>query len=510
MNRFDKHEKGDKIKWAIIFTVVAALIVGFFAIVTKGFTQNDPKTWFSGERAEAATVRSGGAVEVTSGAKLASSGTNFSDILLGLPISTYMQDGQQYVNFPEVPSPVYDDICILSSEENRRWVIDGYRLYVLKNNRSYKVSHGYLSDHNWKNISVEDLLYNGMEYKNSATFSAGEYEFKYSVTFAFEEGATFLHKDLDISLTGKVTYSGDGVPLPETPSKTGYTFAGWYYDAEFTRPYDNQKITADTQLYAKFDAINYGITYNIQNWGDVNGKLSYTIADETYALPIPTRTGYNFMGWYDNANFTGEAITEIPKGSTGEKSFYAKFEICVYKVSFYVDGELYLEMDVEYGTRLVDLYLVDISTMTAVAFSLDSDMLTLYDANAAITNNMSLFTSNEFVIYAGLTYNIDGVETMDLLDYNSTLSNLRTPTKDGYTFDGWYYDAEYTQAVQSTDKLTSNKTIFAKFTEIPTVSSFWNKVGAFFHRWWWAFVAGGVAVAIIITVSVIETHKKKG
>jgi uncharacterized repeat protein (TIGR02543 family) len=36
-------------------------------------------------------------------------------------------------------------------------------------------------------------------------------------------------------------------------------------------------------------------------------------------------TGYDFGGWYDNADFTGEAITKIAKGSTGNKEFYAKW-----------------------------------------------------------------------------------------------------------------------------------------------------------------------------------------
>ena len=42
-------------------------------------------------------------------------------------------------------------------------------------------------------------------------------------------------------------------------------------------------------------------------------------------LPTPTRDGYTFDGWYDNAEFTGTAITEIPSGTTGNKEYYAKW-----------------------------------------------------------------------------------------------------------------------------------------------------------------------------------------
>ena len=504
MSRLDNHERKDRIKWAIVFLTVAALIVGFFAIVTKGFTQNDPKQWFSGEKV---TVKSGGAVEVTSGAKSAakSGAMNYSDINTYLTLTTYIENGKQYVTFPIFPGSVVDDICVLGSMEGDE-IFSSFDTFLYV--RGFKVSSSYLASYNYSNIPVEDLLYEHIENKSNTTFSAGNYSFEYRTRFTDAAGVQHIGSRVyTFNIKGVVEYSGDGVPLPETPSKAGYVFAGWYYDEAFTRPYDNQKITADTQLYAKMEAINYSIMYNIQGWGEVNGKLSYTIADETYTLPIPTRTGYNFIGWYDNSNFTGEPITEIPQGSMGDKTYYAKFEIQVFKVTFYVDGEIYLEMDIEYGTRLIDLYLVDQATMTAVAFSLDSNMLTAYDMGALITDDLSLFAANDFVIYAGLTYNIDGVETMDLLDYNSTLSDLRVPEKDGYTFDGWYYDSEYKNAVKSTDKLTQNKTIYAKFTATP--KTFWQNVGAFFKQWWWCFAVGFGGIVVITVISVIVEQKKK-
>lgn len=337
---------------------------------------------------------------------------------------------------------------------------------------------------------------------NPVAMQSGTYDLYFTYYYDHRTNPTTL-----TSNTITFTIEEPSLPLLETPSKHGYTFAGWYYDEALTNPYDGGKITADTKLYAKMDVIQYSVSYNANN-GTVSGKTGYNIESETYTLPIPTRTGYTFKGWYTSEDFSGAAVSSIPKGSTGDKAFYAKWEIQVFKVSFYVDGELYLEMDVEYGTKLVDLYLVDSVTLQAVAFSLDSSMLTTYDTNSKITNDLSLFASKDFVVKAGLTYNIDGVETMDLLDYNSTLSDLRTPTKDGYTFDGWYYDAEYTQAVKSTDKLTSNKTIFAKFTEIPP-ETFGDKVAAFFSDWWWCFAVGGAAVIAIVVFSILYTQKRK-
>ena len=44
------------------------------------------------------------------------------------------------------------------------------------------------------------------------------------------------------------------------------------------------------------------------------------------ALPIPTKTGYTFAGWYEDPEFSGNPVTDIPTNSTGELTFYAKWQ----------------------------------------------------------------------------------------------------------------------------------------------------------------------------------------
>lgn len=53
-------------------------------------------------------------------------------------------------------------------------------------------------------------------------------------------------------------------------------------------------------------------------------------------LPTPSRTGYTFLGWYDNADFESEAVTSISADATGDKAFYAKFAI-EYSITYH-DG----------------------------------------------------------------------------------------------------------------------------------------------------------------------------
>ncbi len=72
------------------------------------------------------------------------------------------------------------------------------------------------------------------------------------------------------------------------------------------------------------------ITYTIHlasNDGTEYSDETYTVESETITLPTDvTREGYTFGGWYETNEFTGDPKTEVPQGSTGDKTFYAKWD----------------------------------------------------------------------------------------------------------------------------------------------------------------------------------------
>ena len=111
----------------------------------------------------------------------------------------------------------------------------------------------------------------------------------------------------------------------KNPTKKGYTFAGWYNGSKKIKTIKKGS-AGDITLTAKWTAIKYKITYKL-NSGKNNSKnpKSYKITTSTIKLNSPTRKGYNFKGWYDNAKFKGKKITTITKGSTGDMTLYAKW-----------------------------------------------------------------------------------------------------------------------------------------------------------------------------------------
>jgi uncharacterized repeat protein (TIGR02543 family) len=127
------------------------------------------------------------------------------------------------------------------------------------------------------------------------------------------------------------TYEAEGteaITLP-IPLKDGYTFGGWFDNSEFT----GEAVTeipagsiGNKAFYAKWDVIVYSIIYHL-NEGTGAENSTYTIESETITLPVPTRAGYDFLGWFISDRFSGVAVTEIAHGSTGNKNFYAKWEL---------------------------------------------------------------------------------------------------------------------------------------------------------------------------------------
>ncbi|MDX9769044.1 MAG: InlB B-repeat-containing protein, partial [Tenuifilaceae bacterium] len=149
----------------------------------------------------------------------------------------------------------------------------------------------------------------------------------YTITYNADGGThdnpeNFTIEDLDITLANA--------------TKDGYTFAGWFNNAGLTGEAVTQ-ITeiGDVELWAKFEAIVYNITYHADGGTHANPE-NFTIEDSEVTLAEASKDGYNFLGWFDNAELTGDAVTQITE--IGNVELWAKFEAIVYNITYHADG----------------------------------------------------------------------------------------------------------------------------------------------------------------------------
>ncbi|MBR1629784.1 MAG: InlB B-repeat-containing protein, partial [Lachnospiraceae bacterium] len=142
--------------------------------------------------------------------------------------------------------------------------------------------------------------------------------------------------------------------------RKGYAFTGWNtksngkgttYKNKATVKNLSAKAGAQVSLYAQWQKQKYTITYKLSNGKNNKGNPAYyEITSATITLKNPSRKGYAFKGWYTDSKFKKKA-TGIKKGSTGNKTFYAKWAANTYYVVFHGNGSNSGKMSKKYTCK---------------------------------------------------------------------------------------------------------------------------------------------------------------
>ena len=329
---------------------------------------------------------------------------------------------------------------------------------------------------------------------------------KTSYTVTFMDGANVLDlnpKTYDIET--------DTFDLP-VPTKQHYNFMGWYKDTDFTQSAQSVELgtTGNLVFYAQFTLKNYGITYHLYDGENSNGNPSTYNLETTLPITLasPKKDGFNFLGWYGDANYTGEAITAITE-IAGDVTLYAKWEeitdvpeecvhvdanddlLCDKCEEPYDDGpNQTVEPETEYDITYKDgeatltlepaIYKVGEVTTLPLAEKAHHHFLGWYttatfdegtkieEISAAQTGDLVLYAKFEAVVYtityhlAGGTNSEDNPDTYTVNDSDLIFAN---PTKEGHSFAGWYTDALYKNGVSSLNGKSGNLVLYAKWVQ---------------------------------------------
>jgi len=128
---------------------------------------------------------------------------------------------------------------------------------------------------------------------------------------------------------------GTAIGTLPTPTRTGYTFGGWFSAQTGGTQYTaTSTLSANATAYARWTATSYTITYD-SNGGSAVPNGTYTIESPAVTLPTATRTGYNFAGWEMPGSV--DIVTVLPTGSIGNRSFTAKWDIVNYNIVYQLD-----------------------------------------------------------------------------------------------------------------------------------------------------------------------------
>ena len=232
------------------------------------------------------------------------------------------------------------------------------------------------------------------------------------------------------------------VTLP-TPTRTGYTFLGWTGEG-ITTPQPNVTIpkgsTGDKTYIENWELTEYNITMDL-NGGSGQEKVVYTMTDEDFELPTPTRNGYEFVGWTGEGITTPQTSVIIPKGSTGNKAYTANWQVIEYTITLDTNGGPVVS-PIKYTVE--DLFTLPYILRPGYEFAgwtldgsgmLPFTPLIIYPGTTGDLHYKAEWRLAEYTI----TMDLDGGSGQEKVVYTITDEDfeLPTPTRNGYEFVGW-------------------------------------------------------------------------
>jgi len=188
------------------------------------------------------------------------------------------------------------------------------------------------------------------------------------------------------------------------------------------------------------------ITYGL--FGGTNNVGNPASYESTTELPVtlldPTKEGYTFVAWYDNGDFIGDPVTEIPLGTTTDEAVYAEFTINSYALQFTDHDDTVLQTaDYEFGADTSGVTAPADPTRTGYVFNVWGSSVPA-TMPASVVTIQATYTAEQHTI----TFESNGGTAVTTLtqDTDSVVTQPIDPTFAGYTFVDWYNEVGLTTA----------------------------------------------------------------
>lgn len=299
----------------------------------------------------------------------------------------------------------------------------------------------------------------------TATVKVTVFNPKYTVSFDSNGGSGSF-----ASITVEKTKQYGTLP---TPTRKGYTFAGWYTaksGGTLITATSTVSISQNTTLYARWTANKYTITLDGNGGTPAKPTVTGVYESPLGTLPVATRPGYNFDGWYTAAEggtkITSATVYTLTNGTT----YYAHWSLASFTVTFDAVGGTASKPNItvtftgKYG---------ELPMATRPGFEFDGwymgkngegEMITA-DSVVNIVKDTILYAkwnANTYTISFDVNGGIGGYEDRDIL-FDSPYGSLPIPGKPGYAFVGWYTELEGGTRVTDITKVfvPSNHTLYA-------------------------------------------------
>ena len=252
-------------------------------------------------------------------------------------------------------------------------------------------------------------------------------------------GGTFDSNNNVIVLNQKAT-------LP-VPNKKGFNFLGYSKTENgnviYSTDINNVESINNINLYAKWDIITYSITYDLNGGAISNQPTSYNVESNSFTLPTPTKSGYEFSGWTGSNGTNPNKSLTIKKGSIGNKSYKANWNTVTYSITYDLNGGAISNQPTSYNVESNSFtlptptrYGYTFTGWTGTGLSSPAKSVSI---NKGSTGDKK-FTANWSLNYHNVNYYLNGnLWAQRNVGYGNSIENLNAQSSlDIYhTFHGW-------------------------------------------------------------------------
>ena len=257
---------------------------------------------------------------------------------------------------------------------------------------------------------------------------------------------------------------GKAIEAPTPPSRTGYSFDGWFTAKSDGSEFDFSKpIIADVTLYAQWTANKYSVTF------DSNGGSAVSAAsveyEKTVAQPAsPSRAGYAFAGWFTAR--TGGAKYDFNRPVTSDMTLYAQWIANKQTVTFDANGgSAVAAATVEYGQKAVEPAVPSRTGYTFNGWYTAKSGGEKFDFTKPVTADMTLY-AQWIADKQTVKFDSNGGSTVAsaTVEYGQKVAQPAAPSRTGYTFAGWYTAKDGGSKYDFTKPVTADMTLYARWT----------------------------------------------
>lgn len=431
---FRQHVQSDRAKWAVVTVAILALAVLITGLMTSWFKDFNPYCWFGHTYDEETHVCTKCGAEEPEETEDETESVESVIVYDFAAVKTNTLGDTPSVSTMMAVQPLAANPVSMTFDKDKTTVTFSV---VQSNAFSWKVSFGNFSrSYGFESgmtepcqqsfsVDVQSLIDDG--------YVTGGVSYPVTVEFIPGEYRNIMGQNVWMSAGQQTTYNiGNFLietvsELPDPPTKTGYTFTGWYTDPECNNKYTEDKVIGNITLYAGFRANTYTIVFNANTGSGSmsNQSMTYDTAANLTANTF-TKDKYTFKGWATSAGGSveyadGQSVKNLTATDGATINLYAVWELNSYTVSFVVDGETTSTINVNIDASATLPEEPSKEGYNFVGWFYEDG--TLY-TNQAITAD-TVLTAKFEIIKCTVTFIVDGeVYARYECDYGTNLSEL--------------------------------------------------------------------------------------